>query len=186
MGNAHLVLHKCASRAHLWSPPPGRDPVLCRTRSTFPPMTTGTIWGILESVRAVGTAPGWVRKGRDHERAAKHTVAGGAGRRKALRLLWRCPPGRARFGPTLVAGGSAAGGHELWCGPVSGLPPAQHGSSQRRLCQRSALSRLWAIATPTRPRHQTLNTDSRGRKGRAASLACPPLQAWADGHRNHL
>ena len=49
MVNSRATLHKCASLAHLSRRPPHDNPCLCRTKSTFPPMTTGTISGILES-----------------------------------------------------------------------------------------------------------------------------------------
>ncbi len=43
------TFHKRAHLAHLCRRAPHDNPYLCRTRSTFPPMTTGTISGILES-----------------------------------------------------------------------------------------------------------------------------------------
>jgi hypothetical protein len=186
MGDATFCLRKCACRAHLWRPAPHQDLVLCRTRSTFPRMTDGNFSGILESVQAVGTTTGWVRKGRDHETVAKQSATGGSGRREALCLLRCHPPGLSHFESDMVIGVLAAGGYEPWNGPVSGLPPARHGVSHRRLGQRPPLGGPWAIAGPAECRVQYIHADTCGGQGQVASLTCPPFRAWADGRRNDL
>jgi hypothetical protein len=136
--------------------------------------------------QAMQIAPGWVRKGRNHDRTYKHTVAGGSRPGKTLCFLWRHPPGCPQFKSDLVTGVLAAGRHKPSGQPVSGLPPAQHGTSYRRLCQRPRIRYSWAISTPWRSA-PTQNADQHPwGTGQAENLACLPFQAWANGHRNHL
>jgi hypothetical protein len=186
MGDPHCTLHRCARCAHLWSRALCQDLVLCRSRSTFPRMTTGTVSGTLNSVQEVETALSWVRKGRNHEAVAKQPATGGAGRGNTLYFLRRHPRGRSQFEPDMVIGISAAGGYEPSGKPVSGLPPAWHGASHRRLCQRPRIGVLRALGTPCGPASDRGAGQHRGGQDQAENLTCPLLWAWADGHRNDL
>ena len=186
MGDPYFTLHGCARCAHLWSPALCQDRVLCKSRSTFPRMTTGTISGTLISVQEVGTTLRWVRKGRNHEAVAEQSVTGGAGRGNTLYLLRCHPRGRSQFESDMVTGISAAGRYEPSGKPVPGLPPARHGASHRRLCQRPRIGALRALGTPCGPASDLGAGQHRGGQDQAKNLTCPLLGAWADGRRNDL
>jgi hypothetical protein len=179
--DAGWLLHKRVRHAHLWIQAPTHNPYLCRPRSTFPPMTTGTIAGILELIRTTST-PGWVEKGRNDESTVLHSVKRGSRSRRALRLLWRTPPGYAQFKAGMVVGVFAAGRHEHRTEPVSGLPPAPPGPSHWSHRQRPHVTGHQIRKLPHRLA-SSLSTidDTREGQHQASSLVYPSRQAWAYG-----
>jgi hypothetical protein len=186
MVNARPALHKCVWLAHLWRQAPHDNPYLCRARSTFPPMTTGTLSGILESIQAARTAPALRRKERKHEVNTIRMVASGSSRGTALRLL-RCTPwAGAQFEPVVAAGIPAAARYQYRSESVPVLSPAPPGPSPRSCCQHSNLRTLEAISSYHRPASNSIIANNGEGHREALSLPHPSSQAWADGRRDQL
>jgi hypothetical protein len=181
---AACALHNCASHAHLWRQASHRNPHLCRTKSTFPPMTTGTISCILEPDQAEGVAPACRRKGRKHEINTVRMDANGSGRGAALRLLWCIPRAGAQSEPVVAAGVPAAARHQHRAELVPVLPPAPTGPSHRSRCQYAYLRTPWAIKSSHRPTSNQIIVESREGQRQASRLPCPSLQEGTHGRRD--
>lgn len=181
MGDAGSTLHKCAGLAQIGISARRLDPQMCKARSTFPRMTTGTVSGTLKSVQPVSITPGWVRKGRNDGNTFSHSVTSKYARGRALCILRRIASSRAQLKPDLVAGVSAAGRHEHRAQPVSSLPPAPHIPPHRRRCQRPHVGPLWAYGTTHRPKSNPSTKDNGEGQLQASKLTCPSRWAWLDG-----
>lgn len=183
MVHSAAPLHKCAGPAHLWNPAPDKDPSMCMTKSTFPPMTDWHIPGMLERYKAVRTASSLFRKGRVHESTCAQSIANGSEGRGSLRLLRHVPPGRAQIEPGLAPGVLDARQRQFPSGSLSGLPAARRGPAHRSRRQHSHVASLWIIRTPCRLTPDKGVVGNRGGWCWAWSLASPSLYLWTDGHR---
>jgi hypothetical protein len=189
MADARPALHKCSRPApgcaHLWSQAPGGNPHLCTPRSTFPPMTTGPISGILKFDRVATAARGFVRKGRNHGKTSIHT-RGEPGRGNALCLVRRTPHSLAQCKSYLVVGVLATNRYALHFEPVSRLSTARHSPSHQRCGQRAPVRDASAISPSPRPVLERRIADQHGGQCQALSLTCPPWQVGGHGRQDDL
>jgi hypothetical protein len=157
-------LHKWPGLAHLWSQVPADNPRLCKAKSTFPLMTSGTISGILEAIQGEPIAPAWPGKGKVHETIFQQAFTRESGRRKALCCLRHIPPGRARGEAGLVVTVSAAVKRDRRVKPLLGLQPAPPGSAHRRRRQCARIGRLGASSTLCRLLQPVIKSDRQGKQ----------------------
>jgi hypothetical protein len=177
-------LHRCASRAHLWSPACDGGSNMCTTKSTFPPMTNWRISGTLEMNKAVTTACSLFRKGRDHESTCAQSIANGSEGWGALRLLRHIAPGGAQGEPGLAPGVLDARQREFPTRSLSGLPAARSGAAHRSRHQHAHVAKRRTIRTPHRSTPDTGVDGNHEGWRRALSLARPSEHVWTDGRRH--
>ena len=184
MADAGSLLHKGGGPARLWRRLPGGDRHLCKKRSTFSWMTTGTVSGILKSIHAVRAASGWTREGRDHESTVADLVTVESRRGATLCRLRHSAPGCPQDEPEVVVGIPGAGDYEHGDGPLPGLPPASNGAAHRSCHQRPHLKDLGAARTRRKPTSKTKIVEDRYRGRRASCLACPASRVGSHGRRD--
>ena len=205
------IFHKCARLAHLWTRAPHENPYLCRAKSTFPPMTTGTISGILESYLPNNPGGGALKASHTGHQYTHHPYSS----RRYLELIqaarsapaWR-QKGRKHEVNTvrMVASGSGRGEalRLLRCTPRTGpqfepVVAARIPTAARH--QHRAESVPVLPPAPPGPSHWSCYQHSNLRTPRAISTSPrptsnsniedigegrPSFQAWADGRQDQL